>query len=167
MAIVKRVIRALLLLLLLVFIVIQFFHPLPNSDGDESGTIANVFPVSDTLQAILKTSCYDCHSNHTNYPWYAKIQPVDWWLDHHVKEGKAELKFSIFAAYSPRRQYRKFEEIMEQVKADEMPVYAYTLPHPEAALDASQKELLITWSSAMRDTLEQHHPMDSLVRKKK
>lgn len=167
MTIAKRVLRALLLLLLLVFMVIQFFHPLPNSDGDESGNIATVFPVTDSLQAILKTSCYDCHSNHTNYPWYSKIQPVDWWLDHHVQEGKAELNFSIFASYSPRRQYRKFEEIKEMVDMDEMPLYSYTLPHPEASLNEVQKKLLINWSAAMRDTLERHHPIDSLVRKKK
>jgi len=23
----------------------------------------------------MKTSCYDCHSNHTVYPWYANIAP--------------------------------------------------------------------------------------------
>ena len=166
MAMLKRVLRALLLLMLLIFIAIQFYHPLPNSGGDESGNISRVFPVPDTIQSILKTSCYDCHSNHTNYPWYSKIQPVDWWLDHHIKEGKAELNFSVFATYSPRRQYRKFDEIKEQVDTEEMPLYVYTFPHPEAVLDESQKELLTQWTSAMKDTLEKYHPMDSLVRKK-
>ncbi|MEO6166639.1 MAG: heme-binding domain-containing protein [Chitinophagales bacterium] len=166
MAIVKRLLRALLLLALLVFIIIQFFHPPKNESLDESVGIAARFVVPDDVGAILKTSCYDCHSNYSNYPWYSKIQPVDWWLDHHIQEGKGELNFSVFADYSPGRQYRKFTEIKEQVEKGEMPLEVYTSLHKEAILNVQQMKVLAEWSVAMKDTMEKHYPMDSLQRKK-
>lgn len=166
MAILKRLLRALLLLAVLVFIIIQFFHPAKNDSGDDSAGIATKFVVPADVGAILKTSCYDCHSNYTNYPWYSKIQPVDWWLDHHVQEGNEELNFSEFAGYSPRRQYRKFAEIREQIEKGEMPLEIYTVIHNEAVLNEQQRKTLIEWSVAMKDTMEKHYPMDSLQKKK-
>jgi len=163
----KKIFKGLFYLLLLGFVIIQFFRPAKNkSEGASKNDISTLYAVPLDVQNILKTSCNDCHSNNTRYPWYSKIQPIDWWLDHHVKEGKGELNFSVFATYSPRRQYRKFEEIKEQVDTEEMPLYVYTIPHPEAVLDEPQRELLTQWASAMKDTLEKYHPMDSLVRKK-
>lgn len=165
MTFVKRILRALLLLTVLVFIIIQFFHPSKNQSNDERHSIATKFEVRADVQSILKTSCYDCHSNYTNYPWYSKIQPVDWWLDYHVQDAHEELNFSEFAAYSPRRQYRKFEEIREELEEGEMPLKSYTLIHRNAILDEQQKQIVIQWSLAMRDTMERHYPMDSLKRK--
>jgi len=165
MSFVKRILRALLSLSVLVFIVIQFFHPPKNQSDNEALNINTKFPVPADVQSILKTSCYDCHSNYTNYPWYSKIQPVDWWLDHHIQEATKELNFSEFADYSPRRQYRKFEEIREEIEEGEMPLKSYTLSHRNAILDEQQKQSVIKWSLAMRDTMEQHYPMDSLKRK--
>ena len=43
-------------------------------------------------QNKLQVSCYDCHSNNTAYPWYNKIQPVAWFLEDHIKNGKADRK---------------------------------------------------------------------------
>lgn len=166
MSIVKRLLRALLAFALLVFIIIQFFHPPKNDSGEQTQSIATAFPVPDDVAGILKTACNDCHSNNTIYPWYASVQPVAWWLDDHIKEGKDELNFSAFASYSPRRQYKKFSEIKEQLEEDEMPIAAYAMVHRDAKLNAGQKNVLINWSLAMKDTLSQHYPMDSLVRRK-
>ncbi|MBK9732758.1 MAG: heme-binding domain-containing protein [Chitinophagaceae bacterium] len=166
MQLLKRFLRALLSMALIAFIVIQFFHPEKNDSNDETQAITTKFEVPKEVVDILKTSCYDCHSNHTNYPWYSKIQPVDWWLDHHVKEGNEEVNFSVFASYSPRRQYRKFVEIKEQIEEGEMPLEVYTLTHKDAILNEQQKQLVIQWSLAMKDTMEHHYPIDSLQRKK-
>lgn len=166
MALLKRFLRALLSLLIIVFIVIQFFHPEKNDFNDETQTIATVFEVPTEVLTILKASCYDCHSNHTNYPWYAKIQPVDWWLNSHIKDGKEHLNFSEFAGYSPRRQYKKFGEMKEQIEKNQMPLNVYTPMHKDAILSEQQKQLVIGWTMAMKDTLLNHYPPDSLKRKK-
>src|SRR4051812_1459572 len=96
----KRFLKRILLLLSVVFVIIQFFHPAKNqSEVISINDITKVYPVPGEVQKILKTSCYDCHSNNSIYPWYAKIQPVSWWLNHHIDEGKHELNFSEFATY--------------------------------------------------------------------
>jgi hypothetical protein len=118
------------------------------------------------VQLILQTSCYDCHSSNTKYPWYASIQPVGWWLNDHVEEGKKEINFNEFASYSPRRKFKKFNEIIEQVKEDEMPLSSYTLIHRNAKLRDEQKKELITWASAQKDSMLLHYPIDSLQKKK-
>ncbi|MGV8946287.1 MAG: heme-binding domain-containing protein [Lutibacter sp.] len=114
----------------------------------------NTFQVPNNIQQILKISCYDCHSNNTNYPWYNKIQPTSWLLENHIKEGKKELNFSAFGSYSKRRQKSKFKSIIDQIKKDEMPLYSYTLIHKDAKLSERNKKDLIDWLSKQKDSIE-------------
>ena len=103
---------------MIALIAIQFFRPAKNINNKPDGIendISKVMPVPDNIQTILKTSCYDCHSNNTIYPWYASIQPVAWWMNNHIEEGKKEINFNEFASYSLRRQYKKLGEIIEQL----------------------------------------------------
>lgn len=163
----KKFFKRLFLLLLLAFIVIQFFRPAKNkSEGISKNDITTLYAVPQNVQTILKTSCYDCHSNNTVYPWYAEVQPVAWWLDDHVQDGKKDLNFSEFASYRPRRQYRKLEEINELVKENEMPLNSYLWIHKDAKLSDQQKLTLANWVIAVRDTMKTHYPIDSLERKK-
>src|ERR1700709_1424131 len=94
-------IKKTLVILLAVFIIIQFFRPGKNRSGKtEMNEIAVKYSIPDTVKNILKTSCYDCHSNNTVYPWYAEVQPVAMWLGNHIDEGKDELNFSEFGTYN-------------------------------------------------------------------
>lgn len=163
----KKVLKAVLIVLLVAFIIIQFFRPAKNS-GEEiaANQITAVQNVPEDVQQILKVSCNDCHSNTTYYPWYSKIQPVAWFLDDHIIEGKKELNFSVFATYSLSRQYKKFKEIRKQVEEDEMPIFSYTLPHRDAVLSAEQKSTLIDWAANSMKDMEGKYPADSLVKKK-
>ncbi len=159
----KKFLKRFLLLLLLVFIAIQFFRPAKNiSAGVSANDITTKYAVPQDVQAILKTSCNDCHSNNTVYPWYSNIQPVAWWLDDHIKEGKKGLNFSEFASYRIGRQYKKLEEINKQVKEGEMPLESYTLIHGNAKLSQQQKLSLATWVVALRDSIKAQYPGDSL-----
>lgn len=161
--------RKILLLLIAALVIIQFFHAdknIANSDSDAANDISGVFAIPDNVQAILQKSCYDCHSNNTDYPWYAEIQPVGWWLNHHIDEGKSELNFNEFSSYSPRRQYKKLEEIAEQVKENEMPLSSYTLIHKDAVLNQEQKLAITAWANTAMDSMKARYPADSLLRKK-
>ena len=73
--------------------------------------IRHVYDVPENVINILENSCYDCHSNNTNYPWYSQVQPIRLIMDHHVEEGKEELNFSEFANYSERRKRNKMRAI--------------------------------------------------------
>lgn len=156
-----------LLLLLLVFIVIQFIRPEKNAGQSPTAQHINtVAPMSDSVQIIFKKACNDCHSNKTNYPWYANVQPVSWWLADHIKDGKKELNVDSFAAYSLRKQYRKLEEVIEQVKKGEMPLNSYTWIHTDAKLTDAERVVVTNWASASIDAMEAKYPIDSLKRKR-
>src|ERR1041385_4701794 len=103
--------------LLVLLIIIQFIRPGKNNGiASSQNDITHFTAVSPQVKTILETSCYDCHSNHTDYPWYNNIQPVAWWLANHVNKGKREINFSEFNSYRIRRKIRKFYEIAEQLQ---------------------------------------------------
>ena len=164
----KKFLKRLFLVLLLAFIVIQFFRPEKNiSTVTSANDITTKYAVPADVQTILKTSCYDCHSNNTAYPWYNNIQPVAWWLKNHVDEGKRELNFSEFASYRIGRQYRKLDEVNKQIKEGEMPLESYTIIHGNAKLSEQQKLVVASWVNAIRDSIKAQYPEDSLKRPQK
>lgn len=151
---------------MIIFIVIQFFRPQKNrSESISANDISTKYTVPDSIQHILKVACYDCHSNNTRYPWYAEIQPVGWWLNDHVVDGKKDLNFSEFTKYRIRKQYKKLEEINGLVKENEMPLASYTWIHRDAVLSSQQKLAIASWSNSIRDSIKANYPPDSLLRK--
>lgn len=148
--------KKILLTLLAIFIIIQFIRPARNSSNEVPATdITKLYAVPADVQQVLKVSCNDCHSNNTVYPWYTNIQPVGWWLQHHVNEGKGHLDFSKFGTYPPKRQHHKLEEVAEQVEGDHMPLNSYLWIHKDAKLSADQKALLIKWANDLRNQIAQ------------
>ena len=163
---VKKILRRTVQILIVAFIIIQFFRPAKNrSVGISNNDITKLYTVPADVQSILKTSCYDCHSNNTIYPWYSYIQPVAWWLNGHIKDGKRGLNFSEFAGYRIRKQYKRLEDINELVKKNEMPLDTYLWIHKYAKLNDQQKLILANWATAIRDTIKARYPADSLVRR--
>ena len=155
-----------LIFLLIAFLFIQFFRSTKNvSAAVAVNDISTKYTIPENVHAVLKASCFDCHSNNTKYPWYNNIQPVAWYLADHVKEGKKELNFNEFAGYKVAKQYRKLEEIINEVEMDEMPIESYTLIHGGAKLSLPQKTMIINWATVLRDTIKARYPADSLIRK--
>ena len=95
------------------------------------------------VAAILKVSCYDCHSNNTRYPWYSELQPGAWFMARHIKKGKEELNFDEFNNYSKRRKKAKIKSIISQIEKEEMPLKSYLLLHPDAGLTPNKKKVLL------------------------
>jgi len=142
----KTIIKKIALALLLVFIAIQFIPTKRNQNKELLATdFTKVYNVPNNIQNILKTSCYDCHSNNTKYPWYNKIQPVSWMLEHHINEAKEEVNFSDFGSYSSKKQNHKLDEMIDEIKENEMPLFGYKLMHPEAKISKENKKLLLDW----------------------
>jgi hypothetical protein len=149
-----RAIKITLLVLLIVVIGIQFIQPAPNNNGQVLETdITKIVEVPKNVQAILKSSCYDCHSNKTEYPWYSKIQPGGWWMASHIEKGKSELNFNEFGSYSKRRQQSKLKSIANTIEDETMPLSSYTLIHKDAKLNKENKKILMNWVTATRDSL--------------
>ena len=163
----KKILKAILIILIIAFVAIQFIRPLRNADPEiASNQITATTNIPPNVQQILKVSCYDCHSNTTHYPWYSNIQPPAWILSDHIIEGKKELNFSTFATSPASRRYKKFKEIGEQVKDGEMPLFSYILVHRDAALTAEEKSTLENWAANSMKEMEAKYPADSLKQRK-
>jgi len=155
--------------LVVVFVIIQFFRPDKNVSNDETYHLVTKYTVPDDVKDILEVSCNDCHSNKTIYPWYANIQPVAWWLNDHVTEGKRKLNFSEFTKLPIAVQNHKLEETIEMVEEFEMPLESYTYLglHKGAKLTDVQRKLVVNWAKAQMDTLKATYPADSLVMRRR
>ena len=154
--------------LLAALVIIQFIRPAKNqASAAQPHAIQTAYSVPENVSVILKKACNDCHSNNTEYPWYSNIQPVYWWLNHHVEEGKGHLNFDEYTNGRLRRQYHKMEEVIEQVKEGEMPLESYTWTHADARLTSEEKSTLTSWAQQVMDDMKSRYPMDSLVRPKK
>ncbi len=138
-----------------VLIGIQFFPARRNlGTRDSPEDIAAHYAVPAEVRTLLVEACYDCHSDRTNYPKYASLQPVGWWLGHHVNEGKSHLNFSRFGAYGPRQAARKLDALANEVDGGDMPLWSYTWMHPPARLTAAQRAKIVDWAQALHDRLD-------------
>jgi len=143
---IKKIVGVVVLLLL----ILQFFRTEKNSSSTVSeNAIEKHYTVPAPVQSLLKTSCYDCHSNNTEYPWYNNIQPVAFWLNSHVKDGKKHLNFDEFNTYSLERKRKKLKEVSETIEKGEMPLPSYTIIHGDAKLSADDIQALKTWANSL------------------
>lgn len=133
---------------------IQFFPTSRNqSDTIPKTDFMMVNEVPKEVENSIKTSCYDCHSNNTDYPWYNKVQPVAWFLEDHVEHGKEELNFNEWADYSGRRKNSKLKSIISQIEDGEMPLTSYAIIHGDAKLSEEQKKEVVSYMAQLKKNL--------------
>lgn len=151
-----KIIKKILLFLLVVFVIAQFFGPEKN-DGEISSIEAFLTETNppENVKIILKETCYDCHSNKTRYPWYFNITPVNYWMADHIRHGKGELNFSKWAEYSLKRKEHKMEEVWEEVEKKKMPLESYTWTHSDAELSQEEIEALVNWGKQVQSSYKQ------------
>ena len=151
----KKIIKKILFIGLIIFLLMQLYQPARNIsfEQDITGNFTKVYNVPKNVEIILRTSCYDCHSNNTYYPWYSYIQPARFFMERHIKEGKEELNFNEFGNYSKRRQNSKLKAISKEIESNEMPLSSYTLIHKNAILTASQKKEVLDWINKIEDSI--------------
>jgi len=153
------IIKRTLVGLLLTLVVIQFIHPAKNtSSATTADDFNNIYPIPDSVQTILKKACYDCHSDNTSYPWYNNIQPVAWWLDHHITEGKRELNFSEFGKRPLAKRAKKIRKIAKEVRGGGMPLDSYTWIHKDAILTDAEKNIIINWANNLSQQIDAQNP---------
>ena len=136
--------KKVLIIVLLVVIGIQF---VPMNVPAEVPTKADdELQAPEEVQAILKRSCFDCHSNHTDFPWYSSIAPVSWFTKMHVKEGREHMNFSAWASYDDEKKAKYLEKIPKAIKS-KMPLPSYLIIHKEAKLSDDDKKVLTNWAT--------------------
>ena len=132
--------------LALVFIGIQLYRPNKNSQLPKTlddFLITEKAPKS--IEILIENSCYNCHSNNTNYFWYDHIAPASWFVDNHIKEGKEHLNFSNWATLDHRDKAGVISEIAINISEDKMPLPSYTKIHVDAKLSEKKKQEILEW----------------------
>jgi hypothetical protein len=142
-----KIIKVFILALIVIVIAIQFIPDgLPENKADDNQSIKKDTLVPQSVLTILETSCFDCHSNQTDFPWYASIAPTSWMLANHIKEGRDNLNFSEWLSYSKRKKIGMLEDIQEQVSGGGMPLKSYILIHHKAKLTAEEISVINKWT---------------------
>lgn len=146
-----KIIKYTFLFLLIIFIIAQFFGPERNEGNVTTfdAFLQETNPPKD-VRDVLTETCFDCHSDHTRYPWYDKITPVNYWLAEHIQDGKKHFNISKWDDYSTKKKDHKFEELIEMVEDKEMPLESYTYTHSEARLTDDQINSVVAWAKQVR-----------------
>ncbi len=135
------------LIVLIGLIVIQFFQPEKNQ-GSVSGEsdLLTIVSIPDSLAVLLRKACYDCHSNHTTYPWYNNISPFSWYISKHVKDGKADLNLSLFGTLDKASKIGALSDIYDAVESGTMPLQSFMIIHNDAKLSGDEIEAICDWA---------------------
>ncbi|MEP0712457.1 heme-binding domain-containing protein [Algoriphagus sp.] len=157
------------LVVLALVIAIQFIPYEKNVGSPAPYPISGSYDIPGPVNKLLNNACNNCHANTSEYPWYASIEPIGYWLNDHIQEGKSHLNFDEFTNRPLAYQYHKFEETIEMVEEKEMPLESYTYfgLHPEAKLSDADRQVIIAWAKDQMAYLKATYPADSLVRKKR
>lgn len=148
-----KIVRFVGIVLAVGFIAMQFFQPEKNSEVTTKNHIFNAEQVPPNIQTLLKSACFDCHSNYTNYLWYHQIAPVSWMVNKHIKNGKKELNFSVWGKMDVFEKITKLEEACQETERKTMPLKSYRNIHADARLTDEQIAELCNWSTKLSEEL--------------
>ena len=148
-------IKKLTILLLIGFLILQFFGPeLPEViNKNPKDLITNNPDIPEDIKTILQVSCYDCHSNETTYPWYSNIAPGSFLVARDINHARDDLNFSNWEDMNKLDKASALDEITDVIIDDEMPMAIYTAMHRGASLSDQQKELLVSWTEEFSDQM--------------
>jgi len=126
----KILIAGLIIILFIQFIPVEHSNPKVVAE-----------PKWDSAQTkdLFFRACADCHSNETKWPWYTNIAPISWLVAYDVKKGREHFNVSMWGV----QKKNEGDEAGEEFREKEMPLWFYTIVHPEAQLtDEENRELL-------------------------
>lgn len=121
---------------ILVFVLIQLV-PFGHNHANPA-TVSEPQWSSPEARALVKTSCFQCHSNETNWTWYSNIAPASWLIQYDVNAGRGKFNLSDW-----NNNPGELDEMIQVIQEGEMPPIQYTLFHPSARLNDTQKQDLI------------------------
>lgn len=156
----KKIIKIVLAVLVVGLIAIQFFNRPDKTTTTEitPAHITKVMNVPSNVESILKRSCYDCHSDHTVWPWYTSVAPVSWLVADDVVKGRKKMNFSQWSKIPDSKKEARLNEICEEIKSDEMPMPKYLYIHGDAKLTQADKDILCKWVETEMKKMEESNP---------
>lgn len=134
-------------IVVILFLGMQAIRPEKNlGEMNTPEDLLQVSGVPDTLAVLFINSCYDCHSNHTRYPWYGYLAPSSWLLASHIRDGKSNLNFSSWGFLDRAQKISLLERICDECSEGLMPLKSYTLLHRSTILTESEIGAICSWA---------------------
>lgn len=141
--------------LLVLFAIIQLFQPDRNNSTENlKSELTNLYKLPDSIENLLSTTCYDCHSNNTDYPFVINIQPFGWYMESKVTKGKKHLNFSEFGNYKKEEAIEKLEDIDLAMQNNRMPLQAYRWYNSESNLTDEQRATISAWAKQLKEIIK-------------
>ncbi len=152
MKVVKRLGWVVLFVLIgIQFVPVEYENPAENS----LHTFESTMNPPTEIMSLMKKACYDCHTYQTKWPWYSKIAPVSWLIEHDVTEGRRHLNLSVWANYSVSKKVKKLSEIAGELNEKNMPMPIYITMHAEADLTDADRKKIANWVEDQSDKLDE------------
>jgi hypothetical protein len=116
-------------------VVLMQLHPAKadRRSVDSSATLDARFHPSPQIQNMLHQSCYNCHSEQGETPWYAHTWPASSLIEKDIRQGRARLDFSEWDRLSPEMSRIRLLDACRMMRESKMPVWYYRPMHPETA----------------------------------
>jgi Haem-binding domain/Cytochrome P460 len=129
-----------------VFVGLQFVRPALTNPP-----VMAEIQAPDDVKAVLRSSCYSCHSNETKLPWFDEVVPAYWLVTHDVKEAREHLNFSEIGKLPAAEQKGKLFEAVNMIQMGEMPLPRYVMVHPGSVVSAEGLAVLRSYLTAPPD----------------
>lgn len=128
----------------------------PEGELPGDGPIERHVDIPPHVDRLLRAACYDCHSDETRWPWYARISPISWFVAGDVEHGRSNLDFSRWSTHPVREPtpYQRLRWICRDIREDLMPPALYLVAHPAARLTPAEEDTICAWSDRALRRLE-------------
>ncbi|MBV9508026.1 MAG: heme-binding domain-containing protein [Acidobacteriia bacterium] len=133
-----------------------FVHPLPHTISERA--TSPLFPgarITPSVAQAFNRACGNCHSEKTEWPWYAQVAPGSWLVESDVKRARKRMNLSRWENVDPTDQRLLLSAIATVVENREMPPRRYLMLHPKAKLTADESVEVIEWTRTERRRLRE------------
>ena len=137
-------------------IALSFMHPFgkPRAVNASSGHLLAGAQIPEPLRELVQRKCGNCHSETVDWPFYSRVAPVSWLLEHDVLKAREHMNLSRWETYSNQDKADLLSRLAAKTRSGEMPPARYTAIHGDSKLLSKEQESLHDWARAERRRLK-------------
>jgi len=140
----------------MLLIALSFMHPFgnPRVVNASSDHLLAGAQIPEPMRGLLKRKCGNCHSDAVDWPFYSRVAPVSWLLEHDVLEAREHMNLSRWDTYSNQEKSDLLSRLAAKARSGEMPPARYTAIHGDSKLLSKERESLYAWARTERRRLK-------------
>lgn len=141
-------------------IALSFMHPFgnPRAVNASSDHLLAGAQIPEPLRELVEHKCGNCHSEAVDWPFYSRVAPVSWLLEHDVLEAREHMNLSHWETYSNQEKSDLLSRLAAKTRSGEMPPARYTAIHGDSKLLSKERDSLYEWARAERKRLKTEGP---------